>query len=92
MSRLSERMRGSVAWVGKDAEKYPTGEHLTRADMVLEWADEVVELEGLLQLAAGYLEHPDVQVIPFALPSGGVAKRLRAAARLPSVAERAGDD
>ena len=46
---LSERMRAFVAWVGKDAEEYPTGEHLTRADKVLEWADEVEALEDQLE-------------------------------------------
>ena len=32
---------------------------------------------GLLDLAARYLEHPDVVAMPFALNSGVVAKRIR---------------
>jgi hypothetical protein len=34
---------------------------------------------ALLALALRYLEHPDVQAIPFALPAAAVAERIRTA-------------
>lgn len=35
------------------------------------------EALGLLELALKYLSHPDVEAIPFALPSSGVAQRIK---------------
>ena len=37
------------------------------------------EYDALLELALKYLEHPDVQAIPFALPASAVAARIREA-------------
>ena len=37
------------------------------------------ELLAAARVALQYLDHPDVQVIPFALPASGVAERLRKA-------------
>ncbi len=37
------------------------------------------ELLGALMVAVQYLEHPDVQAMPFALPASGAAKRARKA-------------
>jgi hypothetical protein len=36
-------------------------------------------LRGCLELALKYLEHPDVQEIPFSLHTGVAAKRIRTA-------------
>jgi hypothetical protein len=35
------------------------------------------QMHELLKLALKYLEHPDVQAIPFALPASAVAERIR---------------
>ena len=35
------------------------------------------EIIAALKLAARYLEHPDVQALPFALPSSTVAQRIK---------------
>lgn len=40
-------------------------------------APELVAFYGQVQLALKYLEHPDVEVMPFALPVTVVSKRLR---------------
>jgi len=48
-------------------------EHLANASLIAA----APELLGALMVAVQYLEHPDVQAIPFALPASGVAKRAR---------------
>jgi len=56
---------------------YPVASELTSEYAILFAA--APELLARLNLAVRYLEHPDVQAIPFAAPAGGCAELCRAA-------------
>ena len=64
--------------------KFVVGERDTWQAAFCEEKDAVLfaaapELLARLNLAVRYLEHPDVQAIPFAAPAGGCAELCRAA-------------
>jgi hypothetical protein len=56
-----------------------TGNLLAAKNIIItEQADTIKELSASLELAIRYLEHPDVQAMPFALHPSAVVKRAKA--------------
>ncbi len=68
-------------WASGDSRAVPTTNPMN-ARCGLEDCDcgyTIEKLVASLELAASYLDHPDVKAMPFALPSEAVANRARAA-------------
>ena len=70
-----EKTNGCIAVVGEVDRQFDT-ENETNAKFIAAACNSHDELVGELQLALRYLEHPDVQAIPFAMRASTVADRI----------------
>lgn len=66
-------------WQEQKGTLVPTDEQRANVGYVERCVTMHDALTGLLELALCYLEHPEVKTLPFAVPSGAIADRIRAA-------------